>query len=444
MTSRTATSFSPITPRSVLALAIALVLNGCGGGGSGAAPGSTGSSGATTVAAAQSSTVEFQAQTTDLSPKGAGITACIDPADSSEFSQSTGFIYNAGTQTQMLEALLNHARCLAGVPSLARHQALDTAASNHANYSVLNASATHTESSTLAGFTASSPGERMSSSGYSSFSAQRPEPYQWGEVLARTGPVAREAHDGLISAIYHRLAMLSPQVAHAGVALHTTADAKEMVSVIDMAASTDLRKGGLIAYPAAGQQQVPVAFNSDLELPDPFPAQGIVGYPISIQSDRGSVLRVNKFELRDANQQLVASHLRAKIANAAAGVQIDPQLDSSEAFLSAAAALTPNTTYTVTFEGSLDGNPVIKTWAFSTESAKTLASAENNALNLNDFTRVRIEGCSGAYSWRFTNGLQVSMFSTSWMQVRALSKGMQWIEISDTCGNKQRIDFQVS
>jgi uncharacterized protein YkwD len=443
MNSRNASTYSWITNRRSLAIAVTLVLNGCGGGGS-SLPASTGSSVTATVAAAQSSTVDFQAQTADLNPKSAGISACVDPQDSSEFSSTTGFSYNATSQTQVLESLLNHARCLAGVPALARHQALDVAASNHANYSVLNASATHTESSALAGFTASNPGERMSASGYSSFSAQRAEPYQWGEVLARTGPVAREAHEGLMSAIYHRLAMLSPQVAHAGLALHTTADTKEMVSVIDMAASTDLRMGGLIAYPAAGQLHVPVAFNSDLELPDPFPAQGFVGYPISVQSDRGSVLQVSKFELRDSQQQIVPAYLRAKTANPTSGVQADTQLDSSEAFLSAAAALTPSTLYTVRFEGTLDGVPVVKTWSFSTEASKALATAENNALTINAFTRVRIEGCSGAYSWRFTNGLQVSMFSTSWMQVRALSKGMQWIEVSDTCGNKQRIDFQVS
>ncbi len=442
MNSRSLPLFSAASTRLVLVGAASLLLNACGGGGGGQA--TSGASTSTSVAAAQTSSNQFQVQSADLGSKSAGISNCADPADATTFSSTSGFAYDAVAQNQVLEALLNHARCLAGVPALTRNQALDRAAANHANYSVLNASATHNEASNLAGYTATNPGERMSFSGYTSFSAQRLEPYQWGEVLSRTGPVAREAHDGLMSAIYHRLAMLSPQVTNGGIALQTTADRKEMVSVIDMAASSDQRLGRLIAYPAAGQQQVPTAFNSDLELPDPFPAHGVVGYPVSVQGDRGSNLRVSKFELRDANGSLIPAFIRAKNANAAAGVEGDSQLDTSEAFLSATGALQADTQYTVVFEGSLDGNAITKSWNFRTEAAKPLVSAETNSLAADAFTRVKLEGCSGAYTWRFTNGLQVSMYSTSWMQVRGVTRGMQWLEVSDSCGNKQRIDIQVS
>jgi uncharacterized protein YkwD len=437
--------------RIVLGVLMSTVLVACGGGGG--APASVANANATastgtgtmdsTLASATSNSSGFKQTTIDVSTKSAGISQCADVGDVNGFSAVTGFSFDNSTQAKSLEDLLNHARCLAGVPALKRDARLDGAAYNHANYSILNGTATHTEQSNHLGFTSSNPGERMVLTNYPQLSPQKAEPYQWGEVLSKTGPIAREAYDGLMSAIYHRLAMLSPQVTEAGVGLKTNASNKEMVSVIDMAATSSHKHAGLIVFPAPLQQQVPTSFNSDLELPDPFPTQGIVGYPVSVQSDRGSVLSIVKFELTDSTGKLIPAFIRANQENASAGVQADTHLEGNEAFLSATTALAADTVFTAKFEGTLNGVPVSKTWTFRTAAAEPLAQAESNTVAQNAFTRIKLAGCTSAYNWRFTNGLEVTVYSNSWMQVKALTKGMQWAEVTDSCGKTQRIDFQV-
>jgi hypothetical protein len=111
MNSRTSSLFFTPSTRLVLIGAASLVLNACGGGGGGGSAASTGASTSTTISAAQTSASEFQAQSADLGSKSAGISACADPAEVASFSSATGFAYDAAAQTQVLEALLNHARC---------------------------------------------------------------------------------------------------------------------------------------------------------------------------------------------------------------------------------------------------------------------------------------------------------------------------------------------
>lgn len=265
-------------------------------------------------------------------------------------------------------------------------------------------------------------------------------------MLARTGPLADDAYDGLVAAIYHRLLMLSPQFDEAGVGMRAT-DQGSAVSVVNYAARSGIVTGRVVVYPADGQRSVPVSFDTDREVPDPAPDAGVVGYPVSLQVDRSSRLTVERFELvRVADGSAVAASVRSGAAAAGgsgAGATADPLLGANETFLMPLAPLQAGVEYEARFAGRLDGAPLTRIWRFRTLPQQPLAIVPQTTLARGEHVRVKLAGCGTRYDWTATLGLEVRLYTAGWLQVRGVQAGPGTIELRDGCGRTQRLDFTV-
>lgn len=399
-------------------LSLAALAASCGGGGDSAGPAAAPAAGAASNPAA--------------APAGAAA-ACAEPIDSVQFDPARGFVFDAAFQRAAFAERLAHLRCLGGVPPLARDARIDTAAERHAAYALAAGTTSHGEDDpTSPLFSGADPGARLRAAGYPAAA--------WGEVLSSTGPLADEAYDGLVAAIYHRLVMLSPQFTAVGVGLRHDGAGK-MVTVADYAAASTVAPAGrLVAWPADGQRNVATAFDSDRESPDPAPGAGVVGYPVSVQADRGASLLVDGFELVRAAD---GAAVPAQVHGRGAGAQPDGNLSGSDAFLLPAAPLEADTEYEARFSGRLDGSPAVRRWRFRTQPRQPLAAAERTDIARGQHVRVRLAGCGAQYSWTQTTGLEVRLYTAGWMQVRGVSPGAGTVVLSDGCGRAQRLDFTV-
>ncbi len=439
-----------ILNKKLLCLFSLTVLSACGGGSDASNPSSEAAQTAT-IAASVSTTPNDLAQgpvvasKLSFTPLDAGIQACVAPDSQIQFSSDTGFTYSQAIQEEAFLQMINYLRCLGIGPgnSVVRSSQIDVAAYQHAAYSLSNNSVTHTEIPKTPGFVGLNPGARIGTTGYPTL-ANKNEPYAWGEVLAKTGSLAQESFDGLTAAIYHRFVMLSPQFTSAGIGLRRNPINNEMISVVDFAATASVTTNALVVYPADGQKNVPVAFNSDYETPDPAPDAMFIGYPISLQTDRGTNLNLGTLELsKKATGEVIDAYVKG-FGNA----QVDGNLESHQAFIAAKKPLDFDTEYQVKMTGTVTGNGAtnqvqIKVWTFRTVAKQALAIAENNLLGINQFARVKLAGCDSKYTYNYTSGLDVSIVSAGWMQIKGLAKGAQWVEVSDNCGQQQRVNLTV-
>ena len=84
------------------------------------------------------------------------------------------------------------------------------------------------------------------------------------------------AVDGWMNSVYHRLPFTSPEVIETGFGQEDRYASMTFVTPYPYTADA------AVLYPVDGQQDVPVRFNSDEEVPDPAPDQGYVGPPITV------------------------------------------------------------------------------------------------------------------------------------------------------------------
>jgi len=253
----------------------------------------------------------------------------------------------------------NYRRSGIGLSMLTCNQFLNVAAVAHSNYLRLNNTVSHDEVSGNAGFTGVDPKARMQAAGYT-FSGG----WAYGEVISAAGDKSGFYHaEELITAIYHRFVIFEPQFREMGTGASTRGDGYTYFTA-DMAytngAGPGLGTGNLVAYPADKQTAVPTSFDSDTESPDPVPNQKTVGYPISVHSDIGGTgITVTSFTVRPHNG---TNMLTRTVSNTDEGgttqhaVAIIPLTP-----------LTSNTTYDVSFTGTVDKLPVSKNWSFTTK-----------------------------------------------------------------------------
>jgi hypothetical protein len=106
---------------------------------------------------------------------------------------------------------------------------------------------------------------------------------------------------------------------------------------------------------------VQTTFNSDFEEPDPVPDADNVGYPISIHANLDKTVVVQSFTVRPHGAAAdLATRLLVKGR--------DPNTTmSSVAAIVPIAPLAANTTYDVSFSGTVSGTAVSKTWSFTTK-----------------------------------------------------------------------------
>ncbi|TWI60612.1 uncharacterized protein YkwD [Pseudoduganella lurida] len=316
----------PVVPVAILGMAL---LAGCGGGGGDSPPAV-----ATVTPATPTTTPTTPA--TPAAPTATGDTA------------TDGF------------AWFNYRRSQIGLSTLTRNTLIDTAAGGHSNYLRLNNTVSHEQVSGSPGFTGVTLVNRLTAAGYTLTGS-----YAAGEVISAAGDRSGFFHaEELITAIYHRFAIFQPVFREIGTGASSTANYTYFTA--DFATTNGygpgVGRGNVVVYPASGQTGVPVNFMSDSESPDPVPNQNEVGYPISVHADISTTVLVTAFTVKPRG----GDNLPVRLLSAA--TDADTQKTSA-----AAAAIVPlvrlaaNTTYDVSFSGSVDSAAVTRNWSFTTK-----------------------------------------------------------------------------
>jgi hypothetical protein len=181
---------------------------------------------------------------------------------------------------------------------------------------------------------------------------------------ASTGTSGTYLAEELITAIYHRFAILEPRFKEIGAGSST--DSRGYTVFTNNFGSNNgygpgIGKGNIVSWPFNGQTGIVRNFFSDYEEPDPVDNANEVGYPISVHADADVNLTVTSFTVKPRGGNV----LTVKLLSADA----DPQKTSTRS----AAAIVPltvlaaGTVYDVNFTGLADGVPVTKSWFFTTK-----------------------------------------------------------------------------
>lgn len=254
---------------------------------------------------------------------------------------------------------INYRRAQAGMPVLTRNELIDRAAQGHSEYQKANNLVSHDQIQGKPGFTGVRVGDRLLAAGYTFGNST----YAYGEVISATsnGSGFYMAEE-LITAIYHRFVIFEPKFKEIGTGSATTASGYTYFTT-NFAATNGygpgIGRGNLVTWPADGQARVTTNFFSDYESPDPVPNANEVGYPISVHADINVVIGVQSFTLRPRG----GAEVSVKLLKAGA----DAETPRSAAAIVPLSVLKPNTTYDVTFTGTIDNVATTKTWSFTTK-----------------------------------------------------------------------------
>jgi hypothetical protein len=231
---------------------------------------------------------------------------------------------------------------------------LDAASQAHTDYMSINNELTHAEDAAKPGYTGDWVWDRMEGAGYP-LEAGR----VWMEVVS-WGLQPADSIDGWIGTVYHRIPFTSADLIEVGFGY--TDDYAGMALVLpfpDEARSATL-------YPADGQIDVPPAFDSDTEWPDPAPAHGVVGYPISVSVGApvfGNVSSEDPYGLRLLSASVTGPEGSLEL------LTLDPSSDSYMFNMAAVMPVEPlssQTTYDVEMVVEFDGEQETLTGSFTT------------------------------------------------------------------------------
>jgi hypothetical protein len=263
------------------------------------------------------------------------------------FHVSSGAITNLpAPDAAQNEAVREVARIRTTLNLEAPHQEerFNAAAMAHSKYLTLNKRTGHFEKAGEPGFVGESPSARLEAFGYSGGS--------WECVSYNSGPVKDSIRD-LFDAPYHRIPFLQP----GNVPLGSGMSGRNF--------SLKFGNGevsGPSFSPGNGQRDVPTSWSAN-ETPNPLrmhlPRPRRVGYPIvfSYFADQNPTLKVVKAEITKNGSRVPA------FINSEAN---DDRLDNS-VFIIPAEPLDALSTYTVSFEGTVNGKTRIRhTWTFQT------------------------------------------------------------------------------
>ena len=161
-------------------------------------------------------------------------------------------------------------RAEAGLPGTVLEVRLDNASQAHTDYMATNSDFNHYEDASKTGYTGDWVWDSMETAGYP-LEAGR----VWMEVIS-WGLSPADSVDGWVGTVYHRIPFTSAELLEVGFGY--TEQYAGMALVLPF--PDTVRTATL--YPADGQADIPTSFDSDTEYPDPAPAHGVVGYPISV------------------------------------------------------------------------------------------------------------------------------------------------------------------
>jgi uncharacterized protein YkwD len=344
----------------MLALAVATTLTACGGGSSG--PTSAPMSGSSPTPA---------------------------PAPHPSVSMSSPTPNYSSSEDAAIFTILNTLRLGAGVGSLAQNTKLDTAAKHHSSYVMSNnlqsnsaylsnPYSLHWEDAQYPGFTGAMPIDRLQYVGYTG--AQIGENVSLGTPL--TGALCIQTL--IDQTVYHRASLLS-SAAEVGVSIISDSGNTTAMCTIELGGTGfDQLPADATVYPYDRETGLPTTFYTASEWPNPAPDLPQTGVPVMISfysqktmpsvfsTFAGSDVVVTGFSIvqQGGSTPLASRVLTASgVTSLGPTLMIDSHLRPGVLFLLPTTQLQVNTTYTVTFTGTVKGVAVTKTWSFGTGAA---------------------------------------------------------------------------
>lgn len=254
---------------------------------------------------------------------------------------------------------INYRRAQAGLSVLTQNDIVAKAAQAHSDYQRIHDTITHEETAGKAGFTGANLEARLLAAGYNFVGESA-----FGEVISATS-----SNDGfymaeeLVTAIYHRFVIMEPRFEEIGTGSGTTSGGYTYFTA-NFTTNNGFGPGlgaNVTTWPFSGQTGVAPNFFSNLESPDPVPNLNEVGYPISVQGDLDAVLTTSAFTIRERGTSI---DLSVRLLTSATDVNIKSK---ALAAIIPLAKLKSNTTYDVSFSGTIRGTPVTKNWSFTTK-----------------------------------------------------------------------------
>jgi hypothetical protein len=282
---------------------------------------------------------------------------------------------------------LNTYRINSKVGPLTQHSQLDTSASNHlghiatnnlvfnAEYMTNPSKGLHWEDASLPGFTGERPIDRVRFAGYTYDVSEN------GVVgFGLTGEsCARILVEG---SVYHRAAVLF-SATDIGISFQAVGQGYFGCFMEIGLRGFDQLPAEATTYPYEGQTGAYSSFTPATESPNPAPDLSVTGLPVMISlysqvtmpstSTRFSAsdIIVTQYSLvAQGSATPVAARVLAYPGVTGNGVTLtaDGRLRDGHVFLLPTSALATNTTYTVTFTGTVKGVAANKTWSFTTGS----------------------------------------------------------------------------
>jgi len=318
---------------------------------------------------------------------GSVTSSTVAVVDTTQYAQQTAasaFTFTGTSDGAVMESAtysyLNTVRLAANAGAVNAVATLNTAATAHSAYILANPSEFgHTEISGHSGFTGVSANDRIAAAGYTGS--------LWSEGVTGYAdiatPYASACPQALLNTMYHMASMLGPfRDLGIGYKPDGTGSGYCVMDYAYMTSPQYPAAGTVVTYPYSGQTDAAWAFLPAAETPRP-PAtlSGTVGQPILasmgslavVTGDNSGKGTVTTFVLKDAGGNVIPGYVMAPTSiTVANGITT---LDDSanyvyyqpyDAFLVPQAALTPNTTYTVTFVGTYNGVAHNATWSFTT------------------------------------------------------------------------------
>jgi uncharacterized protein YkwD len=165
--------------------------------------------------------------------------------------------------------------------------------------------------------------------------------------------------DGYVSTFFHRIPILDPELRRIGFGVAKDDDLG-WVSVVDVQSGRGDNQP--VAYPAEGQKDVPLEYIAG-ERPDPIPESKdkVAGYPITLTFPRTAVISKGDMKLKTEAGQDVTAWLSTPERS------VNQELQRNTLCLIAKQPLRPKTTYRVTAEAIVEGQPWTRTWSFTTK-----------------------------------------------------------------------------
>ncbi len=289
-----------------------------------------------------------------------------------------------------LWAALNAARSGAGAGALVQDARIDSAAAAHASYLAANNLSSHEEVVGQPGFYEATPAARLAKAGFTVAGAGEAIDGV-AEAIASVAATerGRDCARRLLGSVYHAVLLLSEET-HAGVGVADNAAAASKVCVIDLSIPAPKEigqlpaSGQIVMYPYAGQTGVLTTFQVGNETPRPPAAllpNPTAGHPVVVSlrnADWPALAQdytldpiVTRFELKDADGNLVPSVILSSVAQGGPGVTLhqDPQLPyDGFVVLVPSAPLAAGKTYTAAFEATLKSGatPLVRSVSFTT------------------------------------------------------------------------------